>query len=321
MTIHLLVYITSFVLIWIGSGLIVKSVERLSRTLRVSSFVLSFILLGFFTSIGEISVGMNSVIGNDPEIFVGNLIGASIVVFMLIIPLLAILGHTIHITTEFRGVNLPASLIVIALPVILAMDGKIDRIDGVVSVVFYLLLLIKIESNKGVLNIHKNTGNTFGVKTGRELLRTFIGVMIIFVASRLVVDQTIYFSKILHVSPFLISLLLISIGTNIPELSLVIRSIFMKNNQIAFGDYVGSAAMNTIIFGILTLFYGRTIFLSNSYLVSLTFLIVGLTCFYYFARTKNTISRLEGSTILVMYITFVLTEIFIHKDAFLQIIP
>lgn len=316
MTAHLFIYVISFVLIWIGSGLVVKSVERLSHALKVSSFAISFILLGFFTSISELSVGVNSLLRNDPEIFVGNLIGASIVIFMLLIPLLAILGNSIHITPEFRGLNLPASLIVVALPVILAMDGKIDKIDGYVSIAAFLFLLFQIENKKGVLNLPHHPPHKTGHKTGKDILLTLVGVVIIFLASRLVVDQTLYFSDLLHISPFLISLLLISLGTNIPELSLVLRSIFMRNKQIAFGDYIGSAAMNTFLIGTLTLVYNKPVILSNSYLTSLFFMIVGLLGFYHFARTKNTLSRLEGFLLFFLYALFVLMEILTHKDSF-----
>ena len=76
---HALIYLLSFVGIWVGSGLAIRSVERISQSLKVSSFAVSFLVLGLFTSISELSVGINSIMENDPEIYVGNLIGASIV--------------------------------------------------------------------------------------------------------------------------------------------------------------------------------------------------------------------------------------------------
>lgn len=314
---HVLLYALSFLGIWIGSGLAIGSVERLSKTLKVSSFAISFIILGIFTSIGELSVGINSVLENDPEIYVGNLIGASIVIFMLIIPLLAITGNAIKITPEFRGFNLPASLVVIALPVILAMDGVVDQNDGLAVIVLFGLLVFAIQTKRGLLEKIKGINIQSGVQIGKELIRIVFGVVTIFIASRFVVEQTMYFANALQVSPFMLSLLLIGIGTNIPELSLVLRSAFMKNNQIAFGDYVGSASFNTFLVGILTLWYGKPVLLSNSYLVSLLFLIIGLLAFYYFARTKNAISRLEGFLLLVLYILFVATELFLHKGLLL----
>lgn len=311
---HLLIYLFSFIGIWIGSGIAIKSVERISRTLKVSSFVVSFILLGFFTSISELSVGVNSIIENEPEIYVGNLIGASIVLFMLIVPLLAIVGRSIRISPEFQGFNLPASLVVIALPVILTLDGSIGKFDSMVCVALFIILIISIQAKKGLFDNLANFETDRSVKFGKEILRIIFGIVVIFVASRFVVEQTNYFAEILNVSPFLISLLVISIGTNVPELSLVIRAAFMKNNQVAFGDYVGSAAFNTFLIGVLSLVYKKPIVLSNSYVTSLLFLVVGLFTFYIFARSKNTVSRIEGLFLLGIYILFLYIEITGHKS-------
>ncbi len=315
---HLLIYLLSFVGIWIGSGLAIGSVERLSKILRVSSFAVSFLVLGFFTSVSELSVGVNSILENDPEIYVGNLIGASIVIFMLIIPLLAITGNSIKITSEFRGFNLPASLVVVALPVILAMDGRVGRTDSILALCLFGFLVVVVQTKRGLLEKVKSISARSGIKVGKELLRIGFGVATIFVASRFVVEQTMYFSNLLELSPFVISLLLIGFGTNIPELSFVVRSAFMRNNQVAFGDYVGSASFNTFLMGGLTLLYGKPVLLTNSYLVSLLFLVVGLFGFYYFARTKNSISRLEGIILLFLYVLFVTVEIFIHKGSLLS---
>jgi len=309
---HLLVYLLGFTGIWIGSGLAIKSIERISRSLRLSSFSVSFLLLGFFTSVSEISVGVNSVLHNDPEIFVGNLIGASIVIFLLLIPLLSIVGNTIRIQSGFSGLNLLVSLVVVSLPAILSIDGKIDRFDGIVAILAYITLAILIESKNGLINAVSEVTKKPKSRTGKELVKIMIGVGLVFVASKFVVDQTLYLSDTFGVSPFLISLLLIGIGTNIPELSFALRSIFFRNNQVAFGDYIGSSSFNTFIFGGLTLWYGKTIVLSNSYLISVVILIFGLILFYQFAKSKNTISRKEGLAMLLLYFLFVTIELLIH---------
>lgn len=314
---HIIVYVLSFIGVWIGSGLAINSVERLSRILRVSSFTVSFLVLGLFTSVSELSVGINSVLENDPEIYVGNLIGASIVIFMLIVPLLAITGRKIKISPEFQGFNLPAALVVVALPVILAMDGRVGRTDSIIALSLFGVLVISVQSKKSFLERIKTINTKSTIRVGKELLRIVFGLVTIFIASKFIVEQTVYFSQILEVSPFLISLLLIAVGTNIPELSFVFRSVFMKNNQVAFGDYVGSASFNTFLLGSLTLFYGKPVILTNSYLISLLFLVIGLILFYYFARTKNSISRFEGIVLLAMYLLFLATELFIHREALL----
>ena len=76
------------------------SVDRLAHKLHLSSFAVSFFLLGILTSVPEISVGVNSLIERKPEIFVGNLIGGIIVIFLLIIPVLAVFGNGVKLTHQ-----------------------------------------------------------------------------------------------------------------------------------------------------------------------------------------------------------------------------
>jgi len=310
--IHILIYVLSFLGIWVGSGFIIKSVEKISSSLRISSFTISFLVLGAFTSVGELSVGANSIMKGDAEIFVGNLIGASMVLFLLIIPLLAIIGKSIHVSPDLQGFNLPASLVTIALPAMMVLDGNVGRFDAILALILFSLLIISVQSKGKFLAVVEKTSEKKRLSMGKGLVRIFFGLAIIFIASRFAVEQTDYFANFLHVSPFLISLVVVSIGTNLPELSLVVRSAFSRNHQIAFGDFVGSAAFNTFLFGFLTLIYNKPIILTNSFVISLLFLVAGLLLFYHFARTKNTISRLEGLTLFLLYLAFLFTEYIIH---------
>jgi len=92
----------------------------------------------------------------------------------------------------------------------------------------------------------------------------------------------------------------------------VARSIFFSDNEVAFGDYVGSASYNTLLFGGLVLWYGKTIILSNSYVVSILVLVIGLFIFFLFAKSKNTLTRKEGLLLLCIYLLFVSTEVFYY---------
>jgi cation:H+ antiporter len=306
---HLIVYVLSFLGVWIGSGLAIKSVEKISHQLKTSSFVLSFLVLGFFTSIGELSIGISSIIKNDPEVYIGNLVGASIVIFMLIIPLLGLASKSIKITPEFQEFNLLASLLVIALPVLSIMDGKITKIDNLLALILFIFLLINIQNKNKLITSIKSISKSKS-KIAPEILKIIFGIIVIFTSSHFIVEQTLYFSKILQLSPFIISLLITSLGTNIPELSLIVRSAIMKNNQVAFGNYIGSASFNTFLLGFLGFIYKKEIIVNNSYTISLIFLILNLVLFFFFAKSKNTITKKESLILLSTYFLFVFTQIY-----------
>ena len=309
---HVLIYAAAFVGIWIGAGMAITSVEKTAHKLRLSSFLVSFLILGFFTSISEASVGINAVLSDDPGIFVGNLIGASIVLLLMVIPLLALTGKAIIINKEVRGHNLILPLVVVAIPVLLSFDGVVSRVDAIIAVSLFVLSALVLEKRKGFVKNVTTFAQFKNLSIAREVGKIVVGALIIYGSSWVVVNQTEYFSKALGLSQFFISLMVIAIGTNLPELSLIVRSLFMKSNQVAFGDYLGSAAFNSFLYGILALWYGKPIQLNNSYAVSLGFLIVGLILFYIFAKSKHTVSRLEALGLFSLYVAFFAFEVFTH---------
>jgi Sodium/calcium exchanger protein. len=76
-----ILYLFCFYLLWLASGKIVEMIEKIAKKMGFSSFALSFFVLGILTSIPEFSVGVNSLLKKTPDIFVGNLIGASFYLF------------------------------------------------------------------------------------------------------------------------------------------------------------------------------------------------------------------------------------------------
>ncbi|PIS15689.1 hypothetical protein COT62_02310 [Candidatus Roizmanbacteria bacterium CG09_land_8_20_14_0_10_41_9] len=309
MIINIFLYLLSFVFIWFGSGLIVSSIDTFARKLRISSFALSFFVLGLFTSIPEISLGINSIVEKEPEILVGDIIGEVIVIYLLLIPTLAIIGNGIKLNRQLNNQNLLLAMLVCLTPAFLISDRILSLSEGLLLILLYGLLFYFIEKNQGILEAVERK---FAHPDGREFLyigKIILGTGIVFLSSRYLVDRTVFFSQILNISPFLISLIALSLGTNLPELSVGIRSLYSGKKDIAFGDYVGSAAANTLILGVLTIFNGSSIVIPNHFFQRFFFMFIGLSLFYFFSRSKNDISRIEGIGLLYIYLLFLLVEI------------
>lgn len=307
MTVSILLFLFALTILWIGSGLAVSSVTRLAQSMRMSSFIVSFVVLGLFTSITEIMVGFNAYLDNKPEIFVGNLIGSSVVVFLMIVPLLAILGNGVQLNHSFSFRSLIIALVVIGMPALLALDASISNIDAVFCIVSYLFFFFTQHvSNKSAKRVFRL--KLTNRKLYRYLIQIAIAVGFVFWGSSILVDQTIVLATGFGISPFIISLLLVSIGTNIPELSIVVRAVLLKKNNVAFGNYVGSASMNTLELGVLSLISLSPIATGGSRLALMVFLI-GLLLIAVYARSRNTISRTEGAILFSSYILFVGIEL------------
>lgn len=310
---NLIFFTGAFVVTWFASGMVVGEVVRLAQSLRMSFFTLSFFFLGILTSLPEITIGITSLSMNKPDIFVGNLIGASLVLFLLIIPLLAIVGNGIPYPKDFSRNQLIFTLIVIIAPTLLVSDRRVSSWEGVLLVLLYCSLFLFLGKRTSLLERIGKTSKKTGKRISFVLIKIAVGLVFLTLASRQIVMSTDYFSRLFAWSPFVVSLLLVSIGTNIPELALVAQSVFQKRKSVAFANYLGSAAANTLLFGVFSLIYGSTIVLPNHFVQRFIFLMIGLILFFVFARSKHQLSLREGFVLFCLYLGFVGGELLIER--------
>ena len=308
--INLIIFFGSFVFIWFGSGLIIKSVDKISRKLKVSSFAISFFLLGILTSIPEISLSLASLSEGKPEIFIGNLIGGIIVIFFLIIPLFAVVGNGIKLTNKIESTQLLYAFVVLLSPLIALIDKKVTITEGIFMIILSAVLFFSIQKRKGILD---GSNEMLHLKrySINDILKVLLGIGMVFAASNLIVDKTVYFGTLLNIPTFFISLIILSLGTNTPELSLVFRSIKERKKDVAFGNYLGSATVNVIIMAIMTIMSGGELLTVNSFWKALLICAVGFGIFYHFTTSKHDLARKEGLWLLLVYAVFLIIEGFI----------
>lgn len=304
--VHFIYYFLSFIAIWIGSGLIVRSVNKLAVHTKLPSFIVSFFILGIMTSTPEFAVGFTSILESKPQIFVGNLLGGTVILFLLLIPLLVLINGK-HKNDPALKSKLPAILVVNAFPAIFLLDKQLRPLEGFIMIAAYFALFIMFmqAEHRSV----KNQAQLLSKKHARaHLLKIVLGVVILFVSARFIVTETVYFAQQLGVPSFFLSLIAISFGTNLPELSLSIRSIFSKQEAIALGDYLGSASANTLLFGIFTVLNGGFTQTADEYQMTSIFIIFMLVTFYMIFVRSKVVTRPKAIFIMLLYAVFLLLE-------------
>lgn len=311
MVTHLIVFILSSLAIWLSAGVLIESVDRVAKRFHKTAFSVAFFVLGILTSLSEISVAINSSLGGVPQISVGNLVGASFVILLFIVPLLAITGKGIGLKHLISKKNIILAFAVILLPALLLSDGEITKLEGIFALVAFFTLVYAIQKQKefpdkiGIIPINLPTGKNAVIL---DVLKILAGGTIIFVACRYLVEQSVYFASFFNIPGSIIGLIILSIGTNVPELVIAARSIIRKHKDIAFGDYLGSAAVNTLIFGFLAISNGSFSVEPREFYSATILLIAGLFFLYLFARSQNSISRKEGFILIIFYIVFLIIQ-------------
>ncbi len=314
---HAIVFFLSASVIWLLSGILIDATDAVAKRYNKSGFAVAFFVLGFLTSIGEIAVAVNATIEGVPQVSAGNLLGASLVILLLIIPILAILGGGIPMTKTLLPSNVALLLFIVLLPSLLALDGNVTVTEGFVMLLLFASLLFRIQKKRPA----EETAAEALQSTERELLHTKHatlfdgakiagGAILIFLAGGILVRESVYFSALLGIPYSFVGLLFLSIGTNVPEIVIAVRCVLGRHKDIAFGDYMGSAAANTLLFGLLPLTNGAFTIEISEMAVTFSVFAVGLSLFFLFSRTKEILSRREGVVLFSLYLLFMVMQIF-----------
>lgn len=295
---------------WFVSRFLIRNIEWFSRKNRLSPFVASFFILGMFTSIPELTIGLNALWDGQPAVFAGNLIGASFVLLMFVVPLFAFIAGGINLEHELKTKVFLLTLIVIAAPIFFVTDGAVNRAEALITILLYGWLVLIIDKGKNLFQSFEVIFSDAGANKRINMGKVIIGCGLIFIAGRILVEQTLYFSRFFQISPFMISLVVLSIGTNTPEFAIGIASVMRGKKTVALGDHLGSAAFNSFVFGVLAFIYGPFTLPAAHFRLTFLLFLAGGAIFFIFMRSRRRISRGESLIILGLYLLFLWLQTF-----------
>ncbi|MDQ5951552.1 MAG: cation:H+ antiporter [Patescibacteria group bacterium] len=306
---QIVLYVASFIGVWWGAGLVVNTISRVAYAIKLPEFTISFFILGILTSLPEMSVAVTSLVSQRPAISVGNLIGAVLVLFLLVIPLLGLSNSGVKIPKPAQRLTLMAILLVCFLPTFLLRDRMLQTWEGWVCIGAYIVLFFIFSKDQSILERFKRNLRNNKHLNWWDGVKIMSGVGLLFLGSTQIVESTIYFGTVLNIAPFFVSLVIVSLGTNIPEITLVFRSILLKKPDVAMADYLGSASANTLTIGLLSVVNQNTIEIPNHFAHRFLFMLIGLCLVFLFMRSRNRLSRLECFLLLVLYVLFISVEL------------
>lgn len=306
--------VSFYVLVWSGK-ILVLSLSFMAKFLGVSEYAASFILMASATSLPEFFVGISSSLAGNPEISFGNIVGANIINVTLAVALIAILAKSIKITSEEPRRDSFLAFAIAASPIIFALDGVISRFDGAILVLlFFGHLVYLIKYGKRDDDIYNSIPRE--LKTLKIFIKNFgkflAGIVILFGSGALIVWAAGNIADIFKLPLFVIGLVLVSIGTTLPEITFGIRSVFSGKESMAMGNILGSAVTNSaLILGVVAILSPIQI---NNFKVVFSSLIMMVTALFLFAllvRYKKVITYKDGLILLVFYIVFLGVEFLI----------
>lgn len=321
--------ILPIVAVVLGLGVLVWSADKfvdgavgIAKFCGMSTLLIGMVIVGFGTSAPEMVVSAISAMQNAPELALGNAYGSNIANIALILGLTAIISPVIVVRKALVR-DLPVLIAVTALSIFLASDGAINRLDGIILLLvfagvmaFNIVSEIRQKKAEGTSETEADEGEKLSL--GKSVFWLVLGLALLVASSRALVWGAVEIARALGVSDLLIGLTIVAVGTSLPELASSIAAARKGENDLAFGNIIGSNLFNTLlVVGIASTIAPMHSFepsVFNRDMPVMAVLTVLLLLFGLPVRKKRLdasghrigrINRLEGATFLAIYIGYI----------------
>ena len=240
-----LIFIISLGALIYGADFIINESERVALHFNISSFVIGASLVAVGTSLPEMAASMTASYYHKSDMAVANVIGSVIFNISLVLGLVFLIAKNINPKRDLFTKDSAWGLFPVLIFILMIIDGKISKIDGVLFLFIMVAYVIFLSSDA------KELTNEIDESLKKEKFNWLKSIFLLGVGFVLVVggaDYTIQSASSIArswgVSEWLISLLLIAFGTSLPELVVSIKAARKGNADMAIGNIIGSNVAN-----------------------------------------------------------------------------
>src|SRR3989338_8613804 len=247
---NIFIFIAALYLVINGSTMATKYAVRLAESFHLSKYTIGFIIVAIISILPETFIAINSSLEGVPSFGLGVLFGSNIADLTLVFVILVLYtGRNLKIESKILK-NHTVYPFLLLLPVILGLDGHFSRFEGmaliIVGAVFYYITL-----RNGT-----NTRPALSDGTGRYknifMLLTSMGVLL--VGAHFTVISVTAVAQNIGINPIVIGMLIVGLGTTMPELFFSLNSVKRRDDSLAIGDLFGTVLADaTVVVGILAM--------------------------------------------------------------------
>lgn len=287
------------VLIW-GADLIIEQSERIALEFNIPEFIIGATLIALGTSLPEMAASIAASYNDRAEIAVANVIGSNILNITLVLASVFLIAKNLNPNRDFFAKDSTWALVPVLIFILMIIDGVISRFDAILLLLLmgaYLMFLL--QDAKGIpqedLEIPKN--ETFSwVKTIPMILGGFILVV---VGAHYTVESASSIAKSFGISEWVIGIIMISLGTSLPELTVSISAALKGKVDMAIGNIIGSNMANTtVVLGAAALVNPLTLD-ASSYLFDIATMIVA-TLILVFITANKLYNKSAGVSLIII---------------------
>jgi cation:H+ antiporter len=305
-----LILLASLVVLVLASDVTINHSVKVSALTGFGKTTVGFILVGFATSLPELSVAIFGVGTGSIGVTIGNVLGSNIVDIALVLGVCFLLVavkcpkfQCVYpaMAKEEIGSLYFGLFIASIIPLALLYIGYASQFIGVILLtifVFYMIQLARVKREAATDTVEADRS-----KLNHYVLFTLIGAAGVVASAYFIVDSASFIATGMGVPPVIIGATIVAFGTSIPELATAVSSVRKGHFDLALGNIVGSCFINiTFILGVALIVSPLTINIEAFTNLALFSLITNLFLWYFLSSERT--SWREGTLLLVLYAAF-----------------
>jgi cation:H+ antiporter len=234
--------------LFIGTELTIGGALAIARRHQLSEFFVGLVILSIGSDLPELAIaidaGIKGLMGQDASgVVVGASVGSVVAQIGFVLGLAGVISYlTLPRTFIYKhGSVLLAATVLLFL---VAFDGHVSRTEGLTLVTFYFLYVIALMNGSNSPDEEPAALAHGGVRSWTLLI---IGLIAVIGSSEITVTSVVNIAQAFDISEALISVLIIGLGTSLPELSISISAILKKKTHLSVGNIIGSNILDTLL--------------------------------------------------------------------------
>jgi len=247
MDLNFIIFIVSLgVLIW-GSDLLIDQSEKIALRFGISEYVIGATLVAVGTSLPEMAASITASINHKPEIAVANVIGSNIFNITLVLATVFIVAKNVNPHRDFFAKDSSWALFPVLIFILMILDGSFSRFDGFLLMILmfaYVLFLLRA-GREIILDTDEERGKHTPFSWRKVGLLTIVGFVLVIVGADYTIESASSIARSFGVSDWIIGIIMISLGTSMPELMVSITAALKGKADMAIGAIIGSNMANT----------------------------------------------------------------------------
>ena len=307
----LILFLAGLALLIVGADLLVRGASRLSLSLGIAPLVVGLTVVAFGTSAPELAVSVKGALDGQTDIALGNVVGSNILNVLFILGLSALLAPLI-VDRQLIRQEVPILIGLSALVGWMALDLRVSFGEGALLVSLmagYTVLLYFQGRNAPAAEVADDllpAAPGLLSKLWMQLLLVAVGLGMLVLGSRWLVDSATVFATALGVSPLVIGLTIVALGTSLPEVATSVIAALRGEREIAVGNVLGSNIFNLVcVLGISSMVSGTGLTVPPSLLAfDLPVMIAVAVALLPVLFTGHLIARWEGAVFLGYYVAY-----------------